>query len=205
MGYSKKKWLGVAGALLVSGVLFIAGLGSPGAQAAGNPLNEILDKLNQILTAINGIQQSNSTLRWDQSLPAAQRFVILPAFNNEAVLDKNTGLVWERSPQASPTVWSNAVGACIRKTVGGLKGWRLPSGPELASLVDPSVPPGLTLPPGHPFLNVQSFYWSASTVAADPMLAWYVRFGNGSVENDFKTFLGGNFWCVRGPMQESVY
>ena len=30
---------------------------------------------------------------WDQKLPASQRFVVLAAFNNQAVLDKETGLV----------------------------------------------------------------------------------------------------------------
>lgn len=200
MGHRKKKWLGVVGALVMSGLLFVAGLGSPGAQAAGNPFNEILDKLNQILAAINGVQQSNSTLRWDQNFPAAQLFVILSAFNNEAVLDKNTGLVWERSPETLPNVWINATGVCIRKTVGGLKGWRLPSVPELASLVDPLIAPGPTLPPGHPFINVQSSrYWSASTLADSPTFAWGVVMGDGSIANATKVN-AFPVWCVRGGM-----
>ena len=101
--------------------------------------------------------------------PAAQRFVILPAFNSEAVLDKETGLVWEKSPQTTSARWIVAHRTCIEKNVGGQKGWRLPSLQELASLVDPSVaPPGLALPPGHPFLAVQSaVYWSATRVGED--------------------------------------
>lgn len=207
MGHRKKKWMGVAGALVVSGVLFVAGLGSPSVQAAGNPFNEILDKLNQILAAINGIQQSNSILRWDQALPSAQRFVILRAFNNEAVLDKNTGLVWEQSPDTNSTVWSSSRVVCASKAVGGQKGWRLPSIAELSSLVDPSVWPAPTPPPGHPFTNVLPVpRWSASTDASNPTNAWGVFFnvGGGQVTVISKTS-SSFIWCVRGGMNADQY
>lgn len=196
--------------LIVGGLLANYGTGVPqaGAQAAPpNPLTVIIDKLNEILSAIGNISQGNHTLRWDQVLPAAQRFVVLAAFNNEAVLDKETGLVWEKSPATTTHDWRSAHFQCNGRTTGGRKGWRLPSVAEQASLVDPSVfQPGPTLPPGHPFLNVQSSYnhWSASTVAVDPTFAWYVSFYNGDVGHGFK--LGAFYvWCVRGPMQESVY
>ncbi|MCP9447024.1 MAG: DUF1566 domain-containing protein, partial [Nitrospira sp.] len=90
--------------------------------------------------------------------------------------------------------------------VGGQKGWRLPSIPELASLVDPSVlPPGPTLPPGHPFTGVQSaFYWSASTLADTPTNAWFVLFNLGDVGTGGKN-LGLRVWCVRGGMHADQY
>jgi uncharacterized protein DUF1566 len=104
---------------------------------------------------------------WYKVLPTAERFVILTGFTSDAVLDKSTGLVWEMSPQMATAKWSVARFTCINKTVGGQKGWRLPSIPELTTLIDPSVAgPGPTLPSGHPFQNVQSAnYWSATTIA----------------------------------------
>ena len=153
------------------------------------------------------ITKDNHTLRWDTNNPSASRFTT--AFPG-AVLDKNTGLVWEKQPDATGRVWGVAPGAanlhCINREIGGTKGWRLPSIPELASLIDPSVaPPGPTLPAGHPFNVVSLVYWSASTLADFPAGAWDVNFGSGLVETNGKATNGFSAWCVRGPMQESVY
>jgi hypothetical protein len=143
---------------------------------------------------------------------AAKRFVVLEDFNSAAVLDRETGLVWEKSPATTRGSWYIARSTCIDKTVGGRKGWRLPSVVELASLIDPSVPPNAatTLPTGHPFTNVQSdfdFSWSATTSPnpqGDIGSAWYVAFVSGLVPNTSKdTSL--HVWCVRGPMNADVY
>jgi hypothetical protein len=143
---------------------------------------------------------------WDQKKAAANRFVVLTNWNSAAVLDKETGLVWERTPTPQVTTWSNARFACTGLTIGNRKGWRLPSMPELASLIDPSVAPGPTLLSGHPFLNVQlANYWSATTSAVDPSVAWHVAFSNGDVDELFNKSITFHVWCVRGGMNADAY
>ena len=147
---------------------------------------------------------------WDQSLPAATRFVVLTNWASQAVLDKETGLVWEKSPDATLRLWSAATLACATRKTGGRKGWRLPSIHELASLIDPSVPnPGPALPPGHPFTNIQfGDYWSATTIVEinNPRTSAYlVRFNFGYVIYGLKDNNAIHAWCVRGGMNAAAY
>ncbi len=135
---------------------------------------------------------------WGRILPANQRFVLV--MGRAAVLDNETGLVWEQSPTNEALDWFNAQERCNFLTTGNRLGWRVPTLQELASLVDPTVSPGPTLPSGHPFSNVQSsFYWSATTGASDTTEAWVVNFKTGSVfAGGFKVDSTGPVWCVRG-------
>lgn len=138
-----------------------------------------------------------ATPSWDQTLAPSTRFVVLSNFGNNAVLDRETGLVWERSPAVTTDTWFNSLDACADLSLGGRKGWRLPSVHELASLVDTTVAASPVLPASHPFFNIQgASYWAASIrVGTAP---WVVNFSSGAVD-----FIGGtdgpNYrWCVRG-------
>ena len=210
----KSRWgWRVSAVVLVGGVL-VLGSGTVVAQASDfegannqqNPFQRILDKLDKILHALksNGGQGGNHTLRWDQNLPAAQRFVVLATFNNEAVLDKNTGLVWEQAPDVTPTNWFGAALICVNKTVGGTVGWRLPSVAELRSVQDPTLPPPFV--PTSIFTGVQlnNSYWSSSTDSSDG--AWTVAFNFNKfivVRVVVNGFL--QVWCVRGGMNADRY
>jgi Protein of unknown function (DUF1566) len=148
---------------------------------------------------------SELTQNWGKKLPSASRFTILSAFGDAAVRDDETGLVWEKTLETSEVSWADARAACADKDVGGRKGWRLPSISELASLVDPSMRTGSTLPLGHPFTNVQTdVYWSATTMAGNPNSAWVVFFDTGKVLYAFKT-ITFHAWCVRGGMIADQY
>lgn len=161
---------------------------------------------------------------WGGVIPGHQRFI--PTFVDSAGVahaycDRQTGLVWDAEPSSDAFVWGpeqdpdptkNAIGYCINRTAPwlGQKGGRLPSVPELASLVDTTsstcgAPDFLCLPDGHPFQNVQSlFYWSASEVAGIPTNAWFVNFGDGRVVVVNKG-ANGPAWCVRGAMNADAY
>ena len=127
-----------------------------------------------------------------------------------AVLDKETGLTWEQSPDTTNGHnWEPARVHCNNRTVGGRFGWRLPSMHELASLLDPNNPTGNPdLPPSHPFSSSlpSTVYWTATEVVdstTTPTEAWNVDFKNSDVGTRPKdnAFI---VWCVRGggPLSE---
>ncbi len=137
----------------------------------------------------------SKTLQCDTT--ACPRFELV--MGGAAVLDHETGLVWEQSPSSTTYAWTNAFLVCQDENIGNRLGWRLPTVDELASLVDPTVAaPGPTLPSGHPFGNVQQIYWTATSWPA-PIAdtAWAVSFSVGHAGGNGKanTF---NVWCVRG-------
>lgn len=141
---------------------------------------------------------------WDRRIDTPSRFKVLEEFENAAVLDNETGLVWAQSPETQPDpalspTWLQAMTTCNVRTVGGRFGWRLPTIQELATLLDPAVPPpGPTLPPGHPFGNVRrTVYWSATTRITNADHAYAALLGDALV-GFFPKSSTVSLWCVRG-------
>jgi len=153
---------------------------------------------------------------WDRTLPVAARFIVLSNFTGQAVLDRETGLVWERSPDSTRRNLRQAASACHNKAVGGRKGWRLPTIAELTSLVDPGQA-GPALPAGHPFTNVQFgvpffqvVYWSSNSFPEEVAAVVLPPFPV-TVDTEILSFRDGAVgvasskassllaWCVRGP------
>jgi hypothetical protein len=75
---------------------------------------------------VTGAARALDLKSWDDKIAGTLRWKILAEFNNEAVLDKETQIVWERSPDTTFLAWTAARTACSVKNVGGRKGWRLP-------------------------------------------------------------------------------
>jgi len=177
-----------------------------------------------MLAVLSGPAQAQTTANgpyyatpsWDQTLPTATRFIILSNLGSAAVLDRETGLVWERSPDGTRRIRRQAASACHDKVISGRKGWRPPTIAELASLVDP-LQTDPALPAGHPFTGVQSggpsffraFYWSSSSfpeeatglpppfpVTVDSEI---LDFTNGTVGTTNSKANERLSWCVRGP------
>jgi hypothetical protein len=138
---------------------------------------------------------------WQEAHPSAERFLILSEFHDEAVLDKDTSLIWEIAPQTTSVTWNEARVTCAKRVTGGQRGWRLPAPAEMRSLVGPAVDsPIPNIPPGHPFLNIQpTSYWTVVSEANQPSYAKYVDAFLGNVLS-FLQIYTYPVWCVRGPL-----
>jgi hypothetical protein len=135
---------------------------------------------------------------WDKKIDRPARFVMLNAFNGDAVLDRETQLVWVHAPRDQLRTYSGAFNSCYATEIGGRLGWRLPTMPEVTSLLDrtQSFPP---LPPGHPF-DVSALthdVWTASTVQGTDEAYTQDVTNDGFLGSFAKTGLR-NYWCVRG-------
>jgi hypothetical protein len=130
---------GCAGGVVVLSLLSLA-LPSNKAQdaSAANENNEEDDDSTESLKS------------WSRRInDATERFEVLKKFKNEAVLDRETQLVWERAPQDPFLlgIFSVAVEHCYARIVDGRMGWRLPTVEELTSLLveTPTTNPGIRL------------------------------------------------------------
>ena len=183
-------------------VLLIAGLGAFALphSARSEPL---ADRFQQILIQLKSFGDVSAS--WSRALPVNERFVVLASFNNDAVLDRNTGLVWERTPHITARPVFSASYHCLNESIGGHKGWRLPNITELTSLVDPSATTEPTLPAGSPFdFGLQVFFWSGTLRHGFSNLAWSVNFRSGIVD-DAEADLNLSVLCVRGGPKVDAY
>lgn len=185
MNATKKRWMWWL-------MVWVAAVGFAAAAVAGNleppgPPGSTMKTMDEIPPS------------WSQKITdASKRFELV--LDSTAALDKETGLVWERSPDTTLRTWSQAVYYANNKSIDGRKGWRLPTVEELASLVD-STQNHPSLPEGHPFILQTAWfqYWSSTTDVLSAGYAATVEFANsGSVNYLNKTTVQSFVWCVRG-------
>ena len=158
-----------------------------------------------------------ATPSWDQTLPASTRFIVLSNMNNAAVLDRETGLVWERTPSISVGAGASerigAVDICWSVSTGGRKGWRLPRVEELMSLADPSNFATSPLPAGNPFLQVVGGnFWAIDYFPGFPgegsTVLFFPPLGGSPASVDVNPSVVTNIhsvWCVRGGQGSSAF
>ena len=121
---------------------------------------------------------------------------------DQAVLDRETGLVWQKTPDLNTMGWETAFTQCRLSTHAGRMGWRLPTVSELETLIDTGGTNGL--PTGHPFLTGADFNFWTST--ADPLndgRAFRVDIANFNVNSEL-VGSGYRAWCVRGAGGDDV-
>ncbi len=142
---------------------------------------------------------ANSRPQGDGSAPTVTRWALWPMPNSPSsglpnrqsydtsvgrtVLDRVTGLMWQRSAHPGDMAFDDANATCNRLDLAGYKDWRLPSRIELVSILDleqsqPSIDP-VAFP-----LTPSDWFWTASIAADDPNSAWYVYFYFGYPKTD---------------------
>lgn len=133
------------------------------------------------------------------------RFAVLGSFQEEAILDRTTQLIWERSPNSGEVTWSTAQTRCGLKTVGGQIGWRLPSFIELMTLIEPPLHEKAllpALPKGHPFHGIKAgAYWASDASSLKPDQAYTVDLLLADVAVRQKDE-PHPLWCVRGGLSD---
>ncbi len=155
---------------------------------------------------------------WDQIIPNSTRFISLSNMLGTAILDRETGLVWQTFPSTMPSNWYAATTSCQNYSAGGgglgeqrRYGWRLPKLDELMSLMDdtqnPTIPNGnLENEPGEIFNGVQkAYYWTSTDSVIDANWVMVVYLGRPFLSggpfsiSSPKTSATVYTWCVRGP------
>jgi hypothetical protein len=95
------------------------------------------------------------------------------------VRDVATGLTWQRKAPDKKVRFDAARAYCAQLSVGGQKGWRVPSLVELLTLIDErGAAPPIIDAAAFPDTKAGS-YWSSSTFSGGPTSSWYVSFGEG--------------------------
>jgi len=120
--------------------------------------------------------------------------------NTNTIIDKRTGLMWQRETMPSALSWKNALAHCESLSLDNYSDWRLPNIKELLSIVDfvgnnPSI--------FSKFDTMSSFYWSSTTYTQKVETAWGVVFDYGSATSKEKKLLHYTR-AVRGGQQHLV-
>lgn len=86
----------------------------------------------------------------------------------DLIVDRATGLGWERTSSTDPLTRPSAVLYCSEKQSGALRQWRLPTDQELQTLVDADREPPLVDPL---FVDASSApFWALSPPNAEPLV-----------------------------------
>ena len=180
-----------------------------------------LPKLLMIILALSLLVVANAGGGEDFVPPVPDKSKTLPAndggpdgcdssrfdcvMGGEAVLDKQTGLVWARDInfRQKGVSWEDAVKFCQNFEIDGKTGWRLPTRDEFIAVLDTSQSTP-AFPEGNPFIlsreDLQgghggTSYWT-STEHENKESAWMVSLKFGKVYHSLK-LLDLKVWPVR--------
>ena len=129
----------------------------------------------------------------------ASRFTPGAGATAACVTDNLTGLMWPANADlaAALRTWQLALDDANALILCGFSDWRLPNRKELRSLINYSLANNAATLNTQGFSNVQAnFYWSSSSYAGSPALAWFVVMDGGHVSATLKS-VNLYVWPVR--------
>jgi hypothetical protein len=203
--------------IMLALALLVPGLTTAGSLEPSDPPGPTMRTLDEIYTRPVWDMFDKTFTDW----PDNPRFSVCDNgtpenTGDDMVLDKETGLVWVRDPSllrvdiaTQPLTFPLAHIACSQyPIVGRPDGWRLPTLPELSTLID-RTHYNPALPSGHPFINVNTYssYWTVTpTLLCGGYLSdtlYRVGFSSGyknCAHRDDEYYV----WCVRGGQGSGI-
>ena len=114
--------------------------------------------------------------------------------SGECVTDNLTGLMWGKTPDASPHEWYDALAYANNLELCGYTDWRLPNRKELRSLMNYGALNPISWLKDQGFSEVGGdyylayYYWTSTTYAFNTLepIAWYIYMGGGNVSESYK-------------------
>lgn len=118
-----------------------------------------------------------------------------PLLGAVAVIDKTTGLEWQRGSSGTTLNWASAWFYCRELVINLHSDWRLPTVLELQSIVDYAASDPAVESDAFPVTESVG-YWSSETFAPNIDSAWLVNFNTGSLQTGNKSTMR-EVRCVR--------
>ncbi len=128
--------------------------------------------------------------------------------DGECIHDTSTGLIWLKNANVHqrPVDWKTSmdlISQMNREMTHGYDDWRIPGIVELESLIDMDFH-SPALPADNGFIDVQNFYWSATTSMYDTEYAWVLYTVDGAVGVGHKPLPEFFLWPVRTVSDDKV-
>lgn len=184
--------LGIGMGAVIGGSLWAGMLDPPSSAVSNDTPTSTMRPLDEL----HGAWSQKFSCETQQS---CERFISV--LDDEAVVDKETGLMWERSPDPGLQAWQGSLGVCYGRQVAGRKGWRLPTIEELLSLGEFSNGSNQFPPAGHPFTLGNTLQFRSATTIGDSATWTVIRSSSESDPGTISTVsmvIPLSAWCVRG-------
>lgn len=196
--FPRAGWM-LAGVLALYVLSALAGVVSGGPLDPPGPPGPTMRTLGDIAPSWHHILPSD-----DGDVDGCNSTRFTCVMGGEAVLDNETGVVWQRVPSTDNDLWNSKMAVCESINTGGRFGWRLPSVQEFGTLIDESPD---FLPEGHPFEQVVlqpdtlEAFWTMTTGIDDLGSAVALKLDPiDGIQRDQlpKRDAVARAWCVRG-------